>query len=79
MLDSLSKDSSSLPKPLDNPIAHLNRAIDDHEEYIIATGAHARQMSADLEEVRRLRQERTGGSVFKRARSRYWQIKYRGW
>jgi hypothetical protein len=44
---------------------------------IIATGPDARRMNADREECRRQRLKRAGGSVFKRAGSRYWQIKYR--
>ena len=47
------------------------------EERLIFTGPHARKVSADLEELRRLRLKASGGTVFKRPRSRFWQIKYR--
>jgi len=45
-------------------------------EAIVATGRDARRIGADLEELRRLRRQSSGGSVYKRKRSRYWQIKY---
>ncbi len=44
---------------------------------IIATGQAARRINADREELRKVRLKAAGGSVFKRAGSRYWQIKYR--
>lgn len=45
-------------------------------ETIVATGRDARRIGADLEELRRLRRQRSSGSVYKRRRSPYWQIKY---
>lgn len=65
--------SSSKPDPT---VADLNAAIAKGEEFIIATGSNARRMCADLQELHRLRLKRVGGSVFKRPRSRYWQLKY---
>ena len=46
------------------------------EKFLVATGAHARRIEADLAELRELRLKAVGGSVFKRAGSAYWQIKY---
>ena len=52
-----------------NPsIAQLHDAVERGEEYVLATGVWARRMQADLEELRRLRLKRVGGSVFKRPR-----------
>jgi integrase len=60
-----------------DPIAaQINAALEKGEEYLVATGVHARRMNADLEELRRMRLKRIGGSVFKRPRSRFWQLKF---
>jgi hypothetical protein len=79
----------SPPKSSFNPEAELARAfpadqraqveavLAGAEDYFVATGQHVRQLSADLEELRRLRLEAAGRSVFKRARSPYAQIRYR--
>jgi integrase len=45
-------------------------------DVFIATGARARTVNADLQELRRLRLKSAGGSVFQRGRSRFLQIKY---
>src|SRR5271170_5692653 len=57
-------------------VAQIADALEKGEEYLVATGVHARRMNADLEELRRIRLKRIGGSVFQRPRSRFWQIKY---
>jgi hypothetical protein len=49
---------------------------EEWDEYFLATGVHARRVSADLDELRALRLKRTGGSVFPRKVSRFLQIKY---
>jgi hypothetical protein len=41
------------------------------------TGEDARRVDAQLAELRELRKERAGGTVFKRAGSPYWQMRYR--
>ncbi len=60
----------------DPSVAQLHDAIARGEEYMLATGVWARRMQHDLEELHRLRLKRATGYVFKRPRSRYWQIKY---
>jgi integrase len=65
--------SQSVPDPA---VGELQKAIANGEEFLLATGLHARRFSADLEELRNVRLRRVGGTVFKRDRSRYWQIKY---
>jgi integrase len=45
-------------------------------DVFVATGADARRIAADLMELRDLRRRRAGGSIFKRARSSHWQLKY---
>ncbi|MGH9639117.1 MAG: hypothetical protein ACRD3Y_03585, partial [Bryobacteraceae bacterium] len=57
--------------------ARLSKEIADKfgPDILVAAGPHARRMNADLVELRELRAQRAGGSVFKRARSRYWQLK----
>ena len=51
--------------------------VEERDEYFLATGVHARRVSADLDELRALRLKRTGGSVFSRkGSSRFLQIKY---
>jgi integrase len=67
--------SSSQPAA-DPAIVQLQNAINSGDEFLLATGVHARRFSADIEELRNRRLKRVGGSVFKRERSRYWQIKY---
>lgn len=54
--------------------AQVDAVLAGEQEYLLATGVDARRMSADLEELRRLRLKTAGGYVFKRGRSRYWQI-----
>jgi len=62
---------------LSNPtIADLRAAIEKGDEILVATGVDARRMRADLLELRRMRVKHVGGSVFKRPRSRFWQIRY---
>jgi integrase len=68
---SVSKSSS------DDSVALLADSVRRGEEHLLFTGSHARQASADLDELRRLRLKVSGGSLFKRPRSRFWQIKYR--
>ena len=46
------------------------------DEYFLATGAYARRVQSDLDELRASRLKRTGGAVFHRPGSRFWQIKY---
>jgi hypothetical protein len=46
-------------------------------DFYFATIEHARRLNSDLAELRELRQQRAGGTVFKRAGSAYWQFKYR--
>ena len=50
--------------------------VEEREEYFLATGVHARRVSADLDELRALRLKRAGGCVFPRKNSRFLQIKY---
>jgi hypothetical protein len=68
--------SSSQPAPVDPSVAALQRAIANGDEYLFVARVMARRYSTDIEELRKLRLKSAGGSVFKRARSRYWQIKY---
>ena len=42
----------------------------------LASGHHARRLYGDLAELRALRLKQVGGSVYKRAGSRFWQIQY---
>jgi len=84
-----SSNQKSPPKSTFNPEAELltglsgrgraeaQSAIRSGEEYVIATGRDARRIMADLEELRAVRLKASGGSVYKRTRSPYWQIKYR--
>jgi integrase len=58
------------------PTTQLQNAIDSGEEYIVVTDDDARRMLADLAELRERRLQLAGGSVFKRTRSRFWQIRY---
>jgi hypothetical protein len=46
-------------------------------DYLLATGADARRAHGELAELRAQRFKSVGGSVFKRPRSPFWQIKYR--
>jgi hypothetical protein len=50
--------------------------VAERDEYFLATGVHARRISADLAELRALRLKRAGGCVFPRKGSRFLQIKY---
>jgi integrase len=78
-MSSTRKASNHTPaaKPNSDPLqALIEEALSSPDDVIIATGAQARSMSADLVELRRLRAKVAGGSVFKRPRSPYWQIKY---
>jgi hypothetical protein len=50
--------------------------VEERDEYFLATGVHARRVSADLDELRGLRLKRTGGAVFPRKGTRFLQIKY---
>jgi integrase len=43
---------------------------------LVATVAEARRLFGDLDELRALRLKQSGGSVYKRGRSRFWQMKY---
>ena len=70
-------------KPPNNPRVELRSptvfvdGVEERDEYFLATGVHARRVSADLDELRALRLKRTGGSVFSRkGSSRFLQIKY---
>ena len=46
------------------------------DEFLHASGKHARALYAERAELRALRLKRTGGSVYKRKGSRFWQIEY---
>jgi len=67
----------SQPKSNFDPRSALIGDALESGDALIATGRDARRLSADLAELRRLRLKAAGGSVFKRPRSPYWQIKYR--
>jgi hypothetical protein len=54
----------------------FRRTLESGDTYLIATGAEARRMQSDLDELRALRRKQIGGSVYKRKGSRYWQIQY---
>ena len=69
-------DKSSPQSDSHPTLLHVQNALAKGDEVIVVTGVHARQFSADLAELRRLRLKATGGSVFKRGRSRFWQIKF---
>ncbi|HTT75206.1 MAG TPA: hypothetical protein VMF50_04415 [Candidatus Binataceae bacterium] len=45
-------------------------------DVFVATGADPRHIAADLAELRDLRRRRAGGSIFKRAGSQHWQLKF---
>src|SRR5260221_5555419 len=64
----------------DRPAEKLDRVsaltADFGPDVFVATGADARRVAADLAELRDLRRRRAAGSVFKRARSKLWQLKY---
>jgi hypothetical protein len=45
-------------------------------EFFIASGAAARRHYGEQAELRALRLKRVGGSPYKRAGSRFWQIQY---
>lgn len=65
-----------------DPVRLLERALDAGDNAFVVTGADARRVQGDLAELRALRRQRAGGSVFKRARSAYWQLKFQvgdGW
>jgi integrase len=60
-----------------DPHAQIDAASAKGEEILVATGASARRLYADLDELRRVRLRRSVGSVFKRPSApRFWQIKY---
>jgi hypothetical protein len=65
------------PRSKPTPESVLGDALACGEEHLLFTGRDARRISGDLAELRELRRERAGGSVFKRAGSAYWQLKYR--
>ena len=83
MLDDDPKPNSSRHRELEgrpfvfpDPVDDLRRSIEQGEDHIVATGRQARELCAQLAELRRLRHKAFGGSIFKRARSPYWQIRY---
>jgi hypothetical protein len=49
----------------------------DQLDAYVATGEDARRLFAQLKELAELRLKGSGGTVFKRARSHFWQIKFR--
>jgi hypothetical protein len=55
----------------------LADALARGDNFLLFTGADARRVGGELAEVREIRFTRIGGFVFKRKRSRFWQIKYR--
>ena len=56
--------------------AALEDALARNDDFYLATGADARRARGDRAELVALRAKRIVGSVFKRARSPFWQIKY---
>jgi integrase len=57
-------------------LAIFRRALETGDNHVVATGADARRMQSELDEVRALRRKQVGGSVYKRKDSRFWQIEY---
>ena len=49
---------------------------EERDEYFLATGVHARRVSADLAELRALRRKRIRAKVFHRKGSRFLQMRY---
>jgi hypothetical protein len=56
--------------------AELQLAESGPSDFHLATGADARRLYGDLAELRALRLKQVGGSVYKRAGSRFWQMQY---
>lgn len=54
----------------------LSDALARGDNFHLFTGADARRIDGDLAELRELRRQRVGGSVFKRTGSAYWQLKF---
>jgi hypothetical protein len=50
--------------------------VEERDEYFLATGVHARRVSADLAELRALRRKRIRAKVFRRRGSRFLQMRY---
>jgi len=50
--------------------------VEEREEYFLATGLHARRVSADLAELRALRGKRMRAKLFHRHDSPFWQMRY---
>ena len=57
--------------------AEIEVAVAGSFDFFLATGPDARRTYGELAELRAQRLKGVGGSVFKRARSPHWQIKYR--
>ena len=55
----------------------LKNAMARGDNYLIATGAEARRIDADVAEARRGRRRAAGGYLFQRDGSSHWQMKYR--
>lgn len=51
--------------------------VESASNFYYATAGDARRLHSELAELRELRRQRAGGAVFKRARSGYWQLKFR--
>jgi integrase len=91
VLDSGSKLSSSLSKPLAGPSRDPRRAASDLDRAAIAAAKaseilgtpdvlifadrDARRVAAELAEIRELRAQRSGGKLFKRKGSPFWQFR----
>ncbi len=54
----------------------LSDALARGDNFALFTGADARRVQGERGELLALRQKRVGGRVFKRRRSRFWQIRY---
>src|SRR5260370_14293502 len=58
------------------PESILSDALARGADFHLFTDEEARRVHADMAELRELRKERAGGSVFRRRGSAYWQIKF---
>jgi len=75
MSDSSLNQTDARSKP--TPESQLRDALARGDGFQLFTGEDFRRVQADLAELRELRRERAGGTVFKRAGSSKWQHRYR--
>ncbi|MGH7923341.1 MAG: tyrosine-type recombinase/integrase [Candidatus Binatus sp.] len=75
MSDPSLNQSAAPSKP--TPESMLTDALSRADNFQLFTGDDARRIEADLAELLELRRERAGGTVFKRAGSSKWQLRYR--